>query len=270
MSKSKKPVLKSFTLTHRVLRLLNHNRYDLCNQMCDSLRITKQSLNYHLKKLEKEEFVIKIFHGAYQITKSGKSFLEQLEDKKKLIRLENMRYKYKIHGGMENILEGLEWKEHKIRNNNVYHSKFKGYSLRMFDCKEPFIEITCKHWYGKNIHEIMWNARNDVEIIMYELRDKFDLGLGIGEESMKPDFAMPSKLAGQILDSIGASQVKSSKYVLNRSKGRNSDWEAHDIESAQLVLDIPFMIKQMNEQLQNISDRLVISRGSYDQHLMFL
>ncbi len=252
MSKSKKVLQKNCTLSYRILKSLYFVSYYRCKDMCNIVNIEKQLLNYHLKKLDEDGFVRKVFHGSYEITESGKNFLGQLEKnhKKKLIRLENMRYKYPIYSDVNELLESLSWKKTSMNNLDVYYVQFKGYSLRMFVGKNTSIEITCKHWYGTDIHQIMWESRDDIKKIMNEFCDKFDVKLGRSETSMRPDIAIPSKIAESILKSYGLSQLKSDSAVLNKSDGRDYDWETHDIDSAKLVLELPFMIEKMSKQMQ--------------------
>lgn len=254
MSKSKKLLQKNYTLPYKILKSLNFVSYYRCKDMCDIVNIDKQLLNYYLKKLKQDDFVRTIFHGSYQITESGKNFLEQLVNKqnKKMIRLENMRYKYPIYSDVNKLLESLSWKKSSLNNLDVYYVKFNEYSLRMFVGKNISIEITCKHWHGTDMHQIMWESRDDIEKTMNEFSDKFDVKLGKCESSMRPDFAIPSKMSESILKSCGLSQLKSDSTVLNKSKDRGYDYETHDIESAQLVLELPYMIEKMSKEIQEI------------------
>jgi len=254
LSNSKKLLQKNYTLPYTILKCLNFVSYYRCKDMCNVVKTDKQLLNYYLKKLETEDFVRKIFHGSYQITESGKNFLEQLEKKhsKQMIRLENMRYKYPIYSDIHELLESLPWKKSSIKHVDIFYVKFNEYSIRMFVAKNTSIEITCKHWHGSDIYQIMWQARDDIEKIMYEFCDKFNVKLGKCEPSMRPDFAIPSKISESILKSCGLSQLQSDSAVLNKSKDRGYDYETHDIESAQLVLELPYMIQQMSKEIQEI------------------
>lgn len=256
MSESKKILQKNCTLPYKILKSLNCVSYNRCKDIRNIVNINKQLLNYYIRNLDNEGFVTKVFHGAYKITSLGKKILEELEKKqsKQMIRLENMRYKYPVYSGVGNMLNRMSWSETNLKNVKVYHGKFKGYSLRLFVGRNHSIEITCKHEYGTNLHEIMWDSRNDIEGIMLEFSDKYNVKLGKGKQSMKPDIAIPSKLAKSLLKATGTSQIKSSKMVLNQSKGRDVDLETHDVESAKLVLELPYMIEKISKQMDEIKD----------------
>jgi DNA-binding PadR family transcriptional regulator len=258
LSKSKNFLQKNCTFTYRLLNCLNWDGYYRSKELSDILKVGKQLLRYYLKKYEKEKFIVKVFRGSYKITESGKKFLRELDElnKKDSIRLENMRYKFPINYGVKNIIEEFKWeKKTNMKNVTFYHGVFEGYTIRLFYGKNPSIEISCKQWYGTNIHQIMWESRDDVEIVMSRLGEKYGLGLGKSQPSMKPDFAIPSKLSESILKSYNLSQLKSSKMVLNKSDGRNYDWETHDIESAQLVLDLPYSVTRIERKLDELVER---------------
>ena len=255
MENRKKSLPKNCTYPIAILRRLYFQYYTL-SELYNLLGMTKQHLSYYLKKFKNEGFVIQPYPGAYGITESGKNFFEQLmeNNRKNLIRLENMRYKFPIYSNLNLLLEFLNWKQTKLKNVNVYHGEFEGYSLRIFAGKKPSVEITCQHYHGTNNYQIMWEAKDDIEKIMMKFSEKFDVKMGPPEPSMEPDFALPSKLSEDILMAYGASQLKSDSVTLNKSRGRGYDWETHSIDSSQLVLNLPNMIEKMSFQIEEIKE----------------
>lgn len=70
------------------------------SKLSKSQNISKQLMNYWLKRLLGEEFVERSYRGLYDITEIGKKILERFttEDGKSLVRLENMRFSFTIKG----------------------------------------------------------------------------------------------------------------------------------------------------------------------------
>ena len=109
LSKGKNFVQRHFDNVYSILSSLDHG-YNTNAGLTEYLGIPKQNTNYWLGKLCKEGLVDKPKPGIYEITKSGKKvyrgFKQQLN--KDCIRLENMRFKYPIYEGLENLLNDLD------------------------------------------------------------------------------------------------------------------------------------------------------------------
>ena len=76
--------------------------------------------------------------------------------------------------------------------------------------------------------------------------------LSEGWVSSEPEIAIPSPVASALLMTNGASQIRTNKGIMNRSKGRGADWEPTDLQQAQKIFDMPDAISRMEERLENM------------------
>ena len=246
MSTIRLDILNTIKLGSYTTALLHHD-----------LNLSKQRLGYHLRILVKQNLIIRHSRGIYNITEHGTNIHTTYEKikNKKLIRLENMRYKAKIYGGVERILQDMRNAKKTKMNNNViqYSGKIGDFSVRLFVSKKNnTFEITCNHIFGTDVYEIMYEARNHIEFMFRGYMLDTELKMGTLQQSMKPEFAIPHKFSEIILDVNNSSQIRMGGTVFNRSQDRDADWEEDDIIRAGNVMRMPDDIQAIKKQLEQL------------------
>lgn len=252
---SKKIVLKKDTIPCEILISLKEN-WQQNSDLCIVTGASKQNVNYWLCKLMKEGLVSKFPGGIYEITLSGKNLLNTYvhDNSKEQIRLENMRYKFPIHEGLEKLVEASWLKVNNgMKHIKNYHGIFEGFTIVVHAGSEnSSLEITCPKRFGVDIYEMMYKARMDVEAIGNMIARNYGLKLGMCEPSMEPEWAMPSPIAEVILSKTCSSQISTPKGVINRSKGRNADLETRGIHLAHKIWMMPDKIDEILQRLDRI------------------
>ena len=228
--------------------------------------ISKQRVNYWLKKFKKEEWVECPFHGHYEITNSGKTILDTYEQgfSKNLVRLENMRYTYPIIQGLDALIKNRRWDKEQPMNNGVviYHTKEEGLHVRVIAGKNnPCLEITCKQILGGNIYEMMYEARELIEFVAKTFQKDYPVILGLSSPAMKPEWAIPSEFAKVLLEKTNSSQISTPNGVINKSKGREYDIETRDIRLANKLFNLPYVVDEIALQLKHL--RAVSNTGLF-------
>lgn len=252
----KKFLLKKHTLAYNVAEMIGNNSQ---KNICRLLHISKQRLHYWLRRLVQEGILQKDQWASYRLAEGSKEILGELtmERKKEQIRLENMRYNVFIFDGADILIDKLQWD--KVQNLNkvkIYHGKFKGYTIRLFECASSFLEITCKQWFGYEPYELVYQARCDAENIIGDLEKKYDVKMGRLNQAMDPEFAIPTPLAEGVLTHMWASQIRTPEATFNRSKGRNADFEPKSLQLAHQVVQMPMTIEAIYEQNEILMSKL--------------
>jgi CTP-dependent riboflavin kinase len=224
------------------------------------LKISKQKLQYWLEKLLSEGLIERPHQGLYQLSRAGKKLLGTYakERNKHLIRLENMRYKYPILMGVKTLISWISNPSKQSMNNmTIHHGKLKGFTVRVFDSSHnPSIEITCKQKIGTDIYEMHYQARNEVEAMILDVKGHHGIVLGAPEPAMEPEWAIESPIAETVLAATCSSQIRTPKGTLNRSKGRNADLETRDIRLAHDILAMPETIQEIWGEIKEIRTAL--------------
>jgi predicted transcriptional regulator len=233
------------------------------------LNISKQRLDYHLRILVEQNLITRYSRGIYDITEYGKNIHATYEKtkNKKLIRLENMRYKATIYGNVKRILQDMRNpKKSKMKNGVIqYSGKIDDFSVRLFvSQKSNTFEITCQKFLGTNVHELMYLSHKQIESKFngYMLDPKLKMGTLV--QSMKPEFAIPHKFSEIILDMNDASQIRMGGTVYNRSQDRGADWEEDDIIRAGNVMRMP---NDIQEILQLVKQPRIVYATNYPMYL---
>ena len=226
-------------------------------EITKKLHISKQRVNYWLKKFKKEEWISCPLSQHYEITDSGKTILYTYEQQfnKNLIRLENMRYRFPIHEGVEQFSELVKdrWKKNTgIKNVVVYYTKVHGYSISAYMGKNPSLTINCIKRVGLDIYEMMYEARTEVETLAGMIEEEYSIVLGRMETIMQPEWAIPSEFAKVLLNKTNSSQVTTSVGVINKSKGRGYDIETRDIRLANKLFNLPYVVDDIALQLKHL------------------
>ena len=220
------------------------------NEICKKHSITKQRVNYWLKKFKKEEWITSPIPKHYEITDSGKTILDTYEQQfnKNLVRLENMRYKFPISEGVEQFKEIVKcrWKKNNgIKNVDTYYTKIHGYSVSVYLGNNPSLTINCIKRLGLDIYEMMYIARTEVENLAEIIEEDYSIVLGRMETIMKPEWAIPSEFARVLLNKTNSSQISTPKGVINKSEGRGYDIETRDIRLANKLYNLPYVVDEI-------------------------
>jgi len=169
-----------------------------------------------------------------------------------LVRQENLRFKAPISRGTKILIDSLSNRKVSYLKNGVtqYFGILNGFNTRIFDApKNPCIEFTCKKKHGNNICELFYEAKTDIQIMLLDVNDGEEVSLGPLEQSMKPEWAIPSPMASALLNLTGASQIRTDKGTFNRSKGRYADIEVTDLGAALKILDMPYAIERIENKV---------------------
>ena len=244
------------SIVKEILELISEG-YNSPYSMREYLKIPKERLHYHLKKMVNEGLITKYSRGIYDLTEAGekRNATYVKEDSKRKIQLENMRFKCKIHEGFEKVMKYIRNpKKSQLRNGiTQYTGKIQNLSVRVFVSeKNQVLEITCEKKSSTNSYEIYHNARKQVENSLIRMIKDGKIILGILEPSMKPEWAIPHPIADIILDKTESSQIRTENGVMNRSKGRNADWEVDDIIQAERVMNMPNVMDEIHQNVNQI------------------
>jgi len=255
----KKIPKKNYTHTAMIKEIIEliSEGYNSPYSMREYLKIPKERLHYHLKKMVNEGLITKYSRGIYDLTEAGekRNATYVKEDSKRKIQLENMRFKCKIHEGFEKVMKYIRNpKKSQLRNGiTQYTGKIQNLSVRVFVSeKNQVLEITCEKKSSTNSYEIYHNARKQVENSLIRMIKDGKIILGILEPSMKPEWAIPHPIADIILDKTESSQIRTENGVMNRSKGRNADWEVDDIIQAERVMNMPNVMDEIHQNVNQI------------------
>ena len=214
---------------------------------------SKQDLNYHLKKYVNEGILRKLDKGIYEMTESGKRIYDQYEryKNKQLVRVENLKVTFTVESGGEELVKQLKSEKQELKNNvMIYHATLKNHSSRLFVSKNQYkFEVTVTNALGITPNEAFHHAMLEAYGVANYLTDWFDVELSEGYANGKPEIAISSPIASSSLQTTGASQIRTNKAVMNRSKGRGADWEVYDLQQAQKIVDMPDTLEEINAKL---------------------
>lgn len=241
------------TIQQEILQTIKQG-YSHTFELRECLKITKQRLNYYIRKLVKIGLITQYAKGTYDLTDTGKKIHATYEENKnkQLIQLENMRYILPIYGGFDTLMECVRDPKKTILNNGVtqYTGKIKNLSVKVITSdKNKSIEVTCEKWVGVNAYEIMYDARRQVEDTFRGFFNGGNVKLGYPQQSMSPEWAIPHPIAEIMLKTTDSSQIRCGGGVINRSSGRNADWEVDNVVQATRVMNMPNVLDEINQKL---------------------
>lgn len=249
---SKKNAFGNCTIPYRILRSMDF-RSMTSSLLSKELGITKQVLNYWLRKLRDEGLIERPYRGIYDITDIGKKILDgfTIENGKSLVRLENMRFSFPIKKNLQYLQSNFRWKKtSKLNGVTILYDKIWGHSIRIIcNPTNPIVEITCKQKLGDNIYEMYDEAKDDVKTIAEIFAEQTKVVLGEPKPAMKPEWAVPSEMAEALLSATCSSQIRTPKGIINRSKGRNADLEVRDPRHAVAILEMPLRIERLEKMV---------------------
>ncbi len=214
---------------------------------------SKQDLNYYLKKYVIDGLLTKPQKGMYEMTESGKRIYDQYEHykNKQLVRVENLKVTFVVEKGGEELVKQLKSKKQILKNNVIiYHAKLKRHSTRLIVSKNQYkFEVTVTNSLGITPSEAFHHAMLEAYDVVNHLTNLFDVELSEGYANGKPEIAIPSPIASALLSTTGASQIRTDKSIMNRSKGRGADWEVYDLQDAQKIVDMPNTLERIEAHL---------------------
>lgn len=230
--------------------------------------ISKQNLNYWLKKLEQEGVLRHPSKGNYFLTESSKNLHDEYEryKNKQLIRIENMKVTFLVEKGGSILEEQLISQKHVLKNNvTIYHAILNFRSTRLIVGKSDYkFEVTITDTLGIDHNEAYHRAMlESYGVVMYLQRHFKGVELSEGHCSSPPEIAIPSPIASALLTVTGASQIRFDNSIMNRSKGRGADWEVHTLQEAQRIVDMPNTLDRIEKRLESIEKNSVNSSPFY-------
>ncbi len=217
---------------------------------------SKQNLNHHLQKCVSEGILRKPDKGVYMMTESGKRIYDQYEHykNKQLVRVENLKVTFVVKTGGEELAKQLRSKKTELKNGVVIHNAVLiHHSTRLIISKNQYnFEVTVTNSLGITPPEAFHYAMLEAYGVANYLTSQFDVELGEGYANGKPEIAIPSPFASALLQTTGASQIRTNKGLMNRSKGRGADWEVNDLQQAQKIVDMPDTLDEIMKKINNL------------------
>ena len=228
---------------------------------------SKQNLNHYLKKYLKEGIIEQLQKGMYQMTLTGKRLYDHYEHykNKQLVRVENLKVTFVVEKGGEELVKNLKSKKQELKNNVImYHAQLKRHSTRLIVSKNQYkFEVTVTNSLGITPCESFHHAMLEAYDVANYLTDSFDVELSEAYANGKPEIAIPSPFASALLNTTGASQIRTDKAIMNRSKGRGADWEVYNLQDAQKIVDMPDTMARIEEKMDRIEKNSVYSSPFY-------
>jgi len=226
--------------------------------------LEKQKLNYWLKKMCVDGLLIQPNYGIYEMTISGKRIFDQYErlQNKQMIRIENMHVTYKVIRGISKLFDRFNWKRAGLKNNKVYTSKIRNHTVRLIKTENGYnFQVYVTKVLGESTKEAYHQARIEADHVAGEAQ-RFGAHLSLGWVTNEPEIAIPSPMASALLMTYEASQIRTNKGIINRSKGRFADWEPRNLQQAQKIVDMPDSIERIEAKLDRIEGLLRLNTGS--------
>lgn len=226
---------------------------------------SKQNLNYYLKKYVEDGILEKVQKGMYVMSESSKRIFDQYEHykNKQLIRVENLKVTFIVEKGGEELQNKLISQKQKLKNNvMIYHAKLKNHSTRLIVSKNQYtFEVTVTNSLGITPNEAFHHAMLEAYGVTNYLTHWFDVELSEGYANGKPEIAIPSPIASSLLQTSGASQIRTYKAIMNRSNGRGADWEVYNLQEAQKIVDMPNTLERIEAHLIDLKESSAPNRG---------
>lgn len=282
MPKSKKILPDNFTALMVIFSKLRHGRSHSAKEIQGYTGLKKQKLNYWLHKLYDEGILDKHGRGFYYMTDQGKRIYDQYErlQGKQLVRIENMHVTYKVESGVIKLFDRLTWVKGGLKNTQTFTSVIENHTVRLIKKEDGYnFEVYVTKVLGETPHEAYFQARVDADSVASKAQ-WYGAKLSAGWVSSEPEIAIPSPVASALLMTNGASQIRTDKGIMNRSKGRYADWEPRSLQQAQKIVDMPNAITRLEEKSDRHDEKLdrllrLFSHNSYSDlagssHLGFI
>jgi len=258
MSKSKKILPSYFTALKIIFSELRYGRGYSTQEISGYTGFTKQRVNYWLKKLCEDGILKKQTRGIYEITSHGKRIYDQYERfrGKQLVRIENMHVTYEVISGISKLFERLTWRKGGLKNTKSYTSRIDNHTVRLIKKEHGYnFQVYVTKVLGESPKEAYHQARVDADYVASSI-EWYGAKLSDGWVSSEPEIAIPSPVASALLTTTEASQIRTNKGIMNRSKGRGADWEPTDLQQAQKIVDMPDAIARLEEKFDRIEEKM--------------
>lgn len=282
MSKSKNILPSYFTVLKIIFSELRYGRCYTVKEIRGYTGFSKQRLNYWLEKLVEDGILHKQERGTYEMTGHGKRIYDQYErlHNKQLVRIENMHVTYKVISGTGKLFERLDWKKGGLKNTKVYTSRLRNHTVRLIKKEGGYIfQVYVTKVLGESPKDAYHHARLEADDVA-GCAEWWGAKLSAGWVSSEPEIAIPSPIASALLMTNEASQIRTNKGIMNRSKGRGADWEPRDLQEAQKIVDMPDAISRLEEKSDRNEEKLdrlllLLGQNSYSDlagssHLGFI
>ena len=254
MSKSKKILPVHFTVLGIIFPKLRHGRSHSAKEIQGYTGFTKQRLNYWLEKLCDEGLLDKHSRGFYYMTTHGKRIYDQYErlQNKQLVRIENMHVTYKVISGVGKLFDKLNWVKGGLKNTKTYTSGIENHTVRLIKKEQGYnFQVYVTKVLAETTHEAYHQARVDADSVASKAQ-WYGATLSSGWVSSEPEIAISSPVSSALLMIYGASQIRTNKGIMNRSKGRYADWEPRNLQQAQKFVDMPDAITRLENKFDKI------------------
>jgi len=252
MSKSKKILPAYFTVLKIIFSELRYGRAHSVKEIKEYTGFSKQRLNYWLEKLCEDGILLKRDRGIYGMTLHGKRIYDQYErlHDKQLVRIENMHVTYKVTGSVSKLFSRLTWK--KGMKNIIYTSRIDNHTVRLIKKENGYnFQVYVTKVLGESPKDAYHHARVEADMIALK-SEWWGAELSEGWVSFEPEIAIPSPIASALLMTNEASQIRTNKGIMNRSKGRFADWEPRSLQQAQKIVDMPDAITRLEDKFDRI------------------
>ncbi len=259
MSKSKKILPSYFTVLKIIFSELRYGRGYSTQEISGYTGFTKQRLNYWLEKLCEDGILKKQTRGIYEMTSHGKRIYDHYERfrGKQLVRIENMHVTYKVISGISKLFDRLIWKRSGLKHNRVYTSRIDNHTVRLIKKEHGYnFQVYVTKVLGESPKEAYHQARVDADSVASSA-EWYGARLSEGWVSSEPEIAIPSPVASALLTTTEASQIRTNKGIMNRSKGRGADWEPTNLQQAQKIFDMPNNLEKITESISNLENNFL-------------
>ena len=270
----KKAKKKNCIRTTAILQLVSEG-YHMPQEMITTMNMSKQLLGYYLRKMIDEGLLFTYSKGIYDLTDLGKKrhMAYVTEESKTMIRLENMRFKFEIFEGFEQLKKYVKnLKKTPLKNGVIqYHGQIKNLTVRLLSSNKNnhSLIITAEKREGNNHYKLYYEARQQVEQILIGIMKDLKIKLGQTQHEMKPEWAIPHPFTKSILRGTQSSQIRGEGWVLNQSKGRNEDWEVDDIAQVDKIMNMPKDIQLIKESLEYIITQDIVHNKNSSNYSMY-
>jgi hypothetical protein len=188
------------------------------------------------------------------MTDQGKRIYDQYKrlQGKQLVRIENMHVTYKVISGSSKLYDRLDWVKGGLKNTRTYTSKIENHTVRLIKKESGYnFQVYVTKVLGETPHEAYHQARVDADFVA-STAQWYGAKLSSGWVSSEPEIAIQSPISSALLMTCGASQIRTNKGIMNRSKGRYADWEPRNLQQAQKIVDMPDAIARLEDKFDKI------------------
>lgn len=242
------------------------------NKLKDDLKISRQVLNYHIKKLIDSDLIkiaVRDAQNFYEPTDKGKTYCVKkpiLCVGEPILGLHNIAFKFKI----------LHGKPFKLRKS----IKLKGWTKHHCFFDGCYVEKTTKNLIicpikkgdrlmGKDPFILQQEARDRAMKIAQHFTDRYDLTLSKPRVCRKPHFGVQDPIARAVPFEVSTKEAK-----MDDSEGIGGEIDFLTPQGARAYLDtvtvLPRKVDRMDEKVDRILGVLEVYAENMEAHTMFI